>query len=50
MINDFLKKFLNKEAIIDKYGLKTNFNFSEEISKISSQIQGDDFSSDKNSD
>tara|TARA_S200000501_G_scaffold127998_1_gene120942 strand:+ start:118 stop:1110 length:993 start_codon:yes stop_codon:yes gene_type:complete len=37
MINDFLKKFLNKEAIIDKYGLKTNFNFSEEISKISSQ-------------
>ena len=37
MINDFLKKFLNKEAIIDKYGLKTNFNFSEEISKIYSQ-------------
>ena len=37
MINDFLKKFLNKEAIIDKYGLKTNFNFSEEISKICSQ-------------
>mgnify|MGYP005681340009 CR=1 FL=1 len=37
MINDFLKKFLNKEAIIDKYGLKTNFNFSEEIRKIYSQ-------------
>ena len=37
MINDFFKKFLNKEAIIDKYGLKMNFNFSEEISKIRSQ-------------
>ncbi len=37
MINDFLKKFLNKGAIIDKYGLKSNFNFSEEISKIFSQ-------------
>ena len=37
MINDFFKKFLNKEAIIDKYGLKTNFNFSEEVSKIYSQ-------------
>ena len=37
MINDFFKKFLNKEAIIDDYGLKTNFDFSEEINKISTQ-------------
>tara|TARA_Y200000002_G_C22680727_1_gene663953 strand:+ start:998 stop:1990 length:993 start_codon:yes stop_codon:yes gene_type:complete len=37
MINDFFKKFLNKEAIIDDYGLKTNFDFTEEINKISTQ-------------
>lgn len=37
MINDFFKKFLNKEAIIDDYGLKTNFDFMEEINKISTQ-------------
>ena len=34
MINDFFKKFLNKEAIIDKYGLKSNFDFSEDIRKM----------------
>jgi len=37
MINDFFKKFLNKEAIIDHYGLMTNFDFTEEINKISTQ-------------
>ena len=37
MINDFFKKFLNKDAIIDDYGLKTNFDFTEEINKISTQ-------------
>ena len=37
MINDFFKKFLNKEAVIDDYGLKTNFDFMEEINKISTQ-------------
>ena len=37
MINDFFKKFLNKEAIIDDYGLKTNFDFTDEINKISTQ-------------
>ena len=37
MINDFFKKFLNKEAIIDDYGLKTNFEFTNEINKISTQ-------------
>ncbi len=37
MINDFFKKFLNKEAIIDKYGLKSNFDFPEDIRKIESE-------------
>ena len=37
MINDFIKKFITNTADIDNYGLKYNYNFSEDIKKVLDQ-------------
>ena len=37
MINDFFKKFLTNNHIIDDYGLKYNHNFKNEIDKINNE-------------
>ena len=37
MINDFFKKFLTNNHIMDDYGLKYNYNYDYEVNKITNE-------------